>query len=154
MIGPGTEIDRLLEPYGFEQGDNWLQEILEDETNKLLAALLIELQQQNGNTSAQVPVDNTPDGPSYESHQAITARSSTERSVSLGLTASTVVVHNVTEPITVATEEPGTDHRRIEVEPADSPLTLSGVNGIDAGTVWFQAAEGVSETSFGLIAIR
>jgi len=147
-LGPGTEVDRLLDPYGFEQGDNWLQEVIEDETNKLLAALLIEMQRQNGNASNAV--DTGPDGPAYESHQDVTARPDKERSVSLNLTASTVVIHNVSDTINVSTIEPSQDHRLIEVQPKDSPLTLSGIN---AGTVWHQAA-GDQRSDFGIIAIR
>jgi hypothetical protein len=43
-VGPDGRIDELLTPYEVGDSGGWLTELVEDETNQLLAALLIEMQ--------------------------------------------------------------------------------------------------------------
>lgn len=56
----------------------------------------------------------------------------------------TAVLHNVSDTVQIAFKDSDNDNRWIEVEPADSPFTFSGVNGASTKQVWVRVPPGAA----------
>jgi len=126
--GPNTYIDRVLAEY--QPGDvaqqGWVGEIFEDETNALLAALLMELRG-----------DNTTAGPAEPEYsvKSVSVESSSRERVEWGFDAHSVVVHQIDDLIDISFQK----DEPITVTENTEPLVLEFGDRTECTKLWYQA---------------
>ncbi|MCU4716862.1 hypothetical protein [Halapricum hydrolyticum] len=141
-------IERALAPY-FEEGERglWTQ-LVEDQTDALLVAVLIELQALNAEDS---PSRQTPDIPAprsgeneaeyYAGEIEIT---SDEQSVDLGFKAEDVLIYGASEPIEIAFKDPAKSNRAIPLGTSDLPYNVAPETGLGAEEIWYRLGDSAS----------
>lgn len=142
-VGTGQRVDEVLAQYpGLESG------LFANETDALLAALLIEQQGQRIGSDPSLGVDRDPDqvGATYHS-EAFTATSSSWYNVTPGFVSNAVDLR-FTEPVVVAytADQPpeNNDDKLVSYAANDSPVP--GVS-VHTGNVWVKAQEADSAVS-------
>ncbi|NLV08729.1 hypothetical protein GOC74_02095 [Halomicrobium mukohataei] len=149
LIGSDTPVDDLLGEYFPGAPNNLLYEVFEDETNALLAALLMEMrgddidQGTSGETEAR-----------YYSEPGVVVDEEIEDTVRWDFAASTVVLYGFDEPIVIGMQSPNKANREIPLSPSEAPFSLSQPGGIDTSTVWYRLQEGAASTSLNVLALR
>ncbi|WP_058992720.1 hypothetical protein [Haloarcula sp. CBA1127] len=150
LIGADTPIDDLLEQYFPGAPRNVLYEAFEDETNALLAALLMEMrgddidQNVSGNSEAV-----------YYSEPGVPVDDTDEETVSWDFAADTVVVYGFDSPIVVAFKATNKADRFIPLTPSDAPFSLSPPGGLGASKLWYRKmTEGDASTSLNVLALK
>jgi len=150
LVGSGTPIDDLLEQYFPGAPRNLLYESFENETNALLAALLMEIRGDD--------VDQDVSGDSeavYFSRPSVAVESVEEQTVEWDFSADTVVVYGFDAPLTIAYKAPNKGDRFIPLSPAASPFSLSPPGGLAASTLWYRKqTESDANTTLNVLALR
>ncbi|MCU4926647.1 hypothetical protein OB905_11750 [Halobacteria archaeon AArc-dxtr1] len=130
-----SKYDALLDQYFPQRANNWIYQSLENTTDSLLLALLIEMQMQNRG-SAAFPGDDRPEHQeaeyfTTEAPLAITSHRESEQTLNWGFPARSVMVWGFDEPIRVSFRQSG-DHRKIPLDPGEAdpfvPAPEGGLN--------------------------
>lgn len=154
-FGTNTYIDALLDEYiGPEQRGN---QLLEDETNTLLYALLLETKalraRQTGDVQdartiveiVQEDLDGNAESEgtyhSFSETVSDTSFSSSDPDIDIDWTANEVDIRT-TEPIVVAFANPANDENRVEYSSADSPV--AGIP-VQTSKVWVWKQQGAAD---------
>ncbi len=150
LIGTDTPIDDLLEQYFPGAPRNLLYEAFEDETNALLAALLMEMrgddvdQDVSGETEAV-----------YHSNAGIPVTSTSEETEEWDFMADTVVVYGFDAPLTVAFKSPNKTDRDIPLTSTEAPFSLSPPGGVSTSKLWYRkTTESAADTTLNVLALR
>lgn len=143
-IGTPDGIDELLEEYHAVLP----HQLLHNETDSLLAALLMELKAQriSGGDSEAASLIIEQQRQEYKTDQEGVYHASTPTpdasdwlEVDLEFTASEIDLRNISGPIDVAFSDPGDGADTIRYDSTDSPIAGIGVR---TSTVWFRADSG------------
>ncbi|USZ73233.1 hypothetical protein [Natronosalvus halobius] len=149
-IGTTSPIDNLLAPY-FPGRDGLLHQLLEDENAALQAAILMELQRQNGNDPLEAR-DERPDQQEAEYFVTeqplpVTSVNQTDQHINWGFPATSVQVWGFDAPIYVAFRESG-DNRLIPLDPKDAPYNAGPEGGLGSSSIWIRKpSEGTNDTT-------
>jgi hypothetical protein len=150
LIGTESPIDDLLDQYFPGAPSNLLYEAFEDETNALLAALLMEMRGDD--------VDQDVSGDSeavYFSRPGVAVESVEEQTVEWDFSADTVVVYGFDAPLTIAYKAPNKGDRFIPLSPTESPFSLSPPGGLAASTLWYRKqTESDADTTLNVLALK
>lgn len=142
QAGTNTKFDQVLEQYFPGRQGDLIGQLAESETDALLLAILLELQEQGGNNEWEAPNEQRPD-----QHQAdyfvteeplpVESTNESEQKINWGFPATSVTVWGFDEPIYVAFRSNG-DDRKIPLDPADAPFTLAPEGGIETSLARFR----------------
>lgn len=143
--GTGTKFDKLVNEYFPQREGNLIYQLLENETDALLAAILLEMQAMNDDGSGQYPQGSGPgkssvyfadtfqvttDGPAVDGEYVDGTR------LDLGFVTDEIDLR-FSDDIAVAFRNTG-DHRTITYRQEDSPVV--GI-AADSQYVWIKRAE-------------
>lgn len=145
MIGPtgtNSKYDRILDEYFPERQGDLLYQLVENETDTLLLAVLYELQELNGNNRFEAPTANRPDQHeadywATEEPRWIDSTNESDHRINWGFPATSVTIWGFDQPIYVSFRSNG-DNRRIPLEPQDAPFTVAPEGGLDSSLVRFR----------------
>jgi hypothetical protein len=134
-VGTGSKFDRALNQYFPNREDDLLGQLVEDETDALLLAVLMELQKLNGD-DPEVARDTRPDQQfaDYfvtETSQDVTTVQEQEHTLNWGFPATSVTIWGFDEPIYAAFAQNG-DNRLIPLAAQDAPFTVAPEGGLDS----------------------
>jgi len=150
LIGSDTPIDDLLRQYFPGVPENLLYELFENETNALLAALLMELRGDD------VDQDVTGDSEAvYYSEPGVEVTSTNEDTVEWDFSADTVIVYGFDAPVSVAFKGPNKADRSIQLTTTQEPFTLSPPGGLKASKLWYRKqTDSGEDTTLNVVALK
>ena len=126
LIGPDSPIDELLTDYFGELPDGWVYEAFEDETNALLAAILIE---QAGINPSET--DSDQEAIYYSTGEDGLTVTTDEDSKEWDFTATSVAVWGWDEDILVAFKGQNRENRWIPLSSSRKSLSMdTGASGV------------------------
>lgn len=139
QVGTNTKFDRVLEQYFTGRQGDVLQQLAENETDALLLAILLELQEQNGNNEFDAPTEERPDQHeadyfATEEPLPIESTNEADHTLNWGFPATSVTIWGFNEPIYVAFRSNG-ENRKVPLEPSDAPFTAAPEGGLDTSEV-------------------
>jgi len=150
LIGTDTPIDALLAQSFPGAPRNLLYEAFENETNALLAALLMEMRGDD--------VDQDVTGESeavYYSEPDVDVTGTDEDTVSWEFSADTVVVYGFDAPISVAFKDENKGDRAIPLTVTQEPFTLSPPGGLKASKMWYRKQDNSDpDTTLNVVALK
>lgn len=137
--GTSTKYDQVLDQYFPQRSGDLLYQLVENQTDTLLLAVLYELQRMNEGRDPNFPTDDRPEQqePDYfttEQPLPVTSVNESEHSLNWGFPAKSVTLWGFDEPIYVSFRGSG-DHRRIPLEPQDAPFQVGPEGGLGASGV-------------------
>jgi hypothetical protein len=155
--GTGTAFDLLLNEYFPQRADDALFQAFENETDALLAAVLIELQRQNSGSDPQYPQDQRPESQTasyFTTEEPQTVDTVDEKKLDFDFPAKSVTVWGFDEPLYVSFAGTG-DNRRIPLTPAEAPFTVAPEGGLGASSVWVRKpTESSADTQIKVLALQ
>jgi hypothetical protein len=144
-IGPDSPIDELLADYFGELPEGWAYELFEDETNALLAALLIEQSGRNPSETA-----SNLDAVYYSSGEDGLDVTDEEQSKDWDFTATSVALWGWEEPILVAFKDQNRKDRWIPLPKNRATLSFETT----ASEVWYTLQDGAqADTTLNVLAV-
>lgn len=147
-MSAGNQIDRLTSEYlPRVQG---IEELFENETDKLLYGVLVELQIQNGRKPADVVLDDqeradrVPTG-NYESHEVTVDSTDWGDPIELDRDTESVDLRNFSNGIEVAFKDPK-KHSNAKVPYASGDAPVVGIP-VRTARVWLRKQSGASDST-------
>lgn len=133
-----TAVDHLLDPYFPQRSGDLLYQLFEDETQSLLAAILMEMQIENRG-DAGFPTEDRPDQQEAnyfvtEAPLAVDTHDESEGILNWGFPATQVTLWGFDQPIYVSFRQSG-DNRKIPLEEENAPFTVAPEGGLDASAM-------------------
>lgn len=159
-IGTGDRVDAILREYrGLTGGP------LKNETDELLAAILLELQFERQTSGGPSSIEVVLADKDTETEDERTTPKYTVRSVTVDVStdtvnwpfqAASVALYGWTDDIRVALADPDDTPRDVwmPLDAADEPLTLTGDDGIGATQLWYELQSGASQTTLNALAFE
>ena len=137
-IGPNSQVERILAKYGLE-ATSWGDDLVENDTNRLLLALLLEQRGENALEALNTEADDSQEAGYFVTEEPLPVVSENEDDHHLNwqFPAKSVTIWGFDEPIYVAFRSEG-DYRKIPLTPSESPFTVAPEGGLDASSVWIR----------------
>ncbi|QFU83393.1 hypothetical protein [Natronorubrum aibiense] len=135
-IGPNSQVERILSKYGLE-ATSWPDDILEDDTNRLLLALLLEQRGENALEAINPESDDSQEAAYFVTEEPLPVTTTDENRLKWEFPATSVTIWGFDEPIYVAFRSEG-DYRKIPLSPADSPYHAGPEGGLGASAAWIR----------------
>ena len=154
-IGPDSQVERILSKYGLE-ATSWGDDLLEDDTNRLLLALLLEQRGENALEAIDHQPDDSQEAGYFVTEEPLPVVSTNEddQMLNWGFPASTVTIWGFTEPVYVAFRGEGAN-RKIPLTPSESPFTLSTEGGVNASSIWVRKPDSsTNDTQIKILALQ
>ncbi|MFA9415178.1 hypothetical protein [Natrinema sp. HArc-T2] len=133
-IGPNSQVERILAKYGLE-ATSWGDDLLEDDTNRLLLALLLEQRGENALEAIDQQSDDSQEAAYFVTEEPLPVTTTEENRLNWGYPATSVTVWGFDEPIYVAFRSEG-EYRKIPLAPSDSPYHAGPEGGLGASSAW------------------
>ncbi|ELY99478.1 hypothetical protein [Natrialba asiatica] len=157
-IGPNSPIEQVLADYGID-ASSWTEDIVENDTERLLLALLLEQRGENAVEALNPESEDTQEAAYFVTEEPLPVTSTEENRLKWGYPATSVTVWGFDEPIYVAFrsefdepiyvafrsefDEPiyvafrsEGDYRKIPLEPSGSPYHAGPEGGLGASAAW------------------
>lgn len=154
-----TKYDQVLDQYFPERRNDLLYQLVENQTDTLLLAILFRLEQMDDGTDPMVPTEDRPDQQEADLHvtedpMPVTSHREGEQVLNWGFPATSVTVWGFDEPIRVAFESSG-DRRRVPMHPEYEPFTFAPEGGFGASEArvrkWSEDSE---DTTVMILAVK
>jgi len=133
-IGPNSQVERILAKYGLE-ATSWPDDILENDTNRLLLALLLEQRGENALEAIDQQSDDSQEAAYFVTEEPLPVTTTEENRLNWGYPATSVTVWGFDEPVYVAFRSEG-EYRKIPLAPSDAPYHAGPEGGLGASSVW------------------
>ncbi|ELY63577.1 hypothetical protein [Natrinema versiforme] len=133
-IGPNSPIERVLADYGID-ASSWSEDIVENDTERLLLALLLEQRGENAFEALNPESEDTQEAAYFVTEEPLPVTTTEENRLKWGFPASSVTVWGFDEPIYVAFRSEG-DYRKIPLEPSSAPYNAGPEGGLGASAAW------------------
>ncbi|MCJ0620107.1 hypothetical protein JZX76_11475 [Haloarcula hispanica] len=154
--GTGTAFDLLLNEYFPQRADDALFQAFENETDALLAALLIETQKANGD-DPEFPQEQRPQNQEasyFTTEQPLPVDSVSEERLDFDFPATSVTIWGFDAPVYVSFKSTG-DQRKIPLTPSESPFNLAPEGGLGASSIWIRKPdESSADTQIKVLALQ
>ena len=135
-IGPDSQVERILAKYGLE-ATSWPDDIVENDTDRLLLALLLEQRGENALEALNPESEDSQEAAYFVTESPLPVTSTDEERLNWGFPASSVTIWGFTEPIYVAFRSEG-DFRKIPLEPGNAPYHEAPPGGLNASAAWIR----------------
>ncbi|SES70195.1 hypothetical protein [Natrinema hispanicum] len=152
-IGPNSQVERILSKYGLE-ATSWGDDLLEDDTNRLLLALLLEQRGENALEAIDHQPDDNQEAGYFVTEEPLPVVSTGEERLNWQFPAKSVTIWGFDEPVYVAFRSEG-DYRKIPLTPSESPFTIAPEGGLDASSVWIRKpSDSSNDTEIKVLALQ
>ena len=152
-IGPNSQVERILAKYGLE-ATSWGDDLVENDTNRLLLALLLEQRGENALEAIDTQPDDSQEAGYFVTEEPLPVVSTDEERLNWGFPANTVNVWGFDAPIYVAFRSEG-NYRKIPLQPSESPFSVSPEGGIDASSIWVSKPDSTTnDTEIKVLALQ
>ncbi|AFO58418.1 MULTISPECIES: hypothetical protein [unclassified Natrinema] len=135
-VGPNSPIERVLADYGVD-ASSWGEDFLEDDTERLLLALLLEHRGENAVEALNPESDDNREAAYFVTEEPLPVTATDEERLNWGFPATSVTIWGFTEPIYVAFRSDG-DFRKIPLEPGNAPYHEAPQGGLGASSAWIR----------------
>ncbi|DAC85275.1 hypothetical protein [Natrinema versiforme] len=152
-IGPDSQVERILDDYGLG-ATSWPDDLVENDTDRLLLALLLEQRGQNALEALDTADDDSREAGYFVTEDALPVTSTDEEKLNWGFSADSVTVWGFDEPLNIAFRSEG-EYRKIPLQPSESPFTVAPEGGIDASSAWIRKmSSDASDTTVKVLALQ